>query len=176
MNNEYNQRGEDREIIVCVIDGMGGGIGAEIISLLRRELPEPSARPRAAVPPEPSARPKAAVPPEPSAGITIIALGTNAAATERMLQARAHRGATGENAIRVNVRTADFIMGPLGIAFPNALLGEISPAIAESLSLAPGVKILIPVPQNHYHLVGLMERPLGELIAQGVAQLKSYLF
>ncbi|MDR1894576.1 MAG: DUF3842 family protein [Spirochaetales bacterium] len=133
---------------LCVIDGMGGGIGAEIITRLRRELPE---------------------------DLRIIALGANAAATERMIQARAHQGATGENAILLNVRQADFILGPLGIAFPNALMGEITPAMAESLSLAPGVKILIPVPQPHYHLVGLREEPLGELIAQAVDRLKSLL-
>lgn len=129
---------------VCVIDGMGGGIGAEIIAHLRRKFQDE---------------------------ITILALGTNAGATERMLSAKASRGATGENAIKINAPAADFIIGPLGIAFPNALMGEITPAMAESISLSRGIKILIPVAQSHYYIPGLEERPLGELIALGIERI-----
>ncbi|MEW5719276.1 MAG: DUF3842 family protein, partial [Chloroflexota bacterium] len=59
-------------MIIAVIDGMGGGIGVQIVALLRQELPD----------------------------VEILALGANAVATDRMIQAKASRGASGENAIR----------------------------------------------------------------------------
>ncbi len=133
---------------VAVIDGMGGGIGAEIINLIKKEIKE---------------------------GLTIMALGTNASATERMMQAKPNRGATGENAIRISVRDADYIIGPIGIAFPNSMMGEITPAMAEAVSLSHARKILLPVMQSHYIIPGLEERPLNELMAIAVRYMKERL-
>ena len=59
-------------MVIAVIDGMGGGIGAQIVSNLREELPT---------------------------YIDIYALGTNSIATSAMMKAHANKGATGENAI-----------------------------------------------------------------------------
>ncbi|MDR1588231.1 MAG: DUF3842 family protein, partial [Treponema sp.] len=100
---------------VLVIDGMGGGIGVQIIEKLR-EIDD--------------------------RGREIIALGTNAVATERMVKAGALRGASGENAIRVSARTGDFILGPIGIVIINSLMGEITAGIAEAILSAPGERIL----------------------------------
>ena len=135
-------------MIVAVIDGMGGGIGAEIVNQIRKDIPD---------------------------DIVILALGTNASATERMMQAKANRGATGENAIRISVRDADFIIGPIGIAFPNAMMGEITPAIAETVSLASAKKILIPVNQLHYIIPGIESRPLNDFISLAVRYIKERL-
>jgi len=64
------------DLVIAVVDGMGGGIGAQIVAQLRQELP---------------------------LEIEILALGTNAVVTQKMMQARASRGASGENAIRVSI-------------------------------------------------------------------------
>ena len=87
-------------MIVAVIDGLGGGIGAQIVGQLRQALP----------------------------GQDILALGTNAGATERMLKAGASRGASGENAIRVCAPQAGLIVAPIGVVVPNLMLGEVTPA------------------------------------------------
>jgi hypothetical protein len=94
--------------------------------------------------------------------LEIIALGTNAVATERMVKAGAQRGATGENAIRVSVKSGDFIMGPIGIVIINSMMGEISAAIAEAILSAPGERILLPLQNEHFHLTGLEQIPLAK--------------
>jgi hypothetical protein len=76
---------------IAVIDGMGGGIGVQIVTQLRQELP---------------------------LDVEILALGANAVATDRMMQAKASRGASGENAIRVSINLADFILAPIGAVIP----------------------------------------------------------
>lgn len=132
------------EIVVAVIDGLGGGLGAEIVSRLRSALPRQ---------------------------VEIIALGTNAIATERMLKARANRGASGENAIRVTVQSADFIVGPIGIVIPNSMLGEITPEIAQTVVAAPGVKLLLPVEQSHLQIMGIEPKSLGEHIESAIDEI-----
>jgi hypothetical protein len=98
----------------------------------------------------------------------IIALGTNSAATERMLKAGADRGASGENAIQVSIGLGDFILGPIGIVIPNSLMGEISPAIAKAVMEARGERILVPMGQQHFSLVGMESRPVGKLVDEAV--------
>jgi hypothetical protein len=127
--------------VIIVIDGMGGGIGAQIISKIRESQGS-------------------------TGGVTpeIIALGTNAGATERMLKAGADRGATGENAIRVNASRAAFIMGPIGIVIPNSIMGEVTASMAEAVMASPAERILIPLEQDHFHLPGVQALPLSKLV------------
>ena len=66
--------------------------------------------------------------------IEIIALGTNAVATANMLKAGANRGASGQNAIVQTSRHADMIVGPISIVMANAMLGELTPSMAEAIS------------------------------------------
>jgi hypothetical protein len=129
---------------IVVIDGMGGGIGVQLIGKIR-EL-------------------KHGTPEE----LEIIALGTNASATERMIKAGADRGASGENAVKVSVSLGDFILGPIGIAIPNSLMGEISPAMAEAVLAAKGKKILVPLQQDHFYLAGLETLPLAKAVEKAV--------
>jgi hypothetical protein len=126
---------------IVIIDGMGGGIGVQLITRLR-ELGGPD--------------------------IELIALGANAVAAERMIKAGAHRGAAGENAVRVSVREGDFIMGPIGIVVPNSLMGEISPAMVEAILAAPGERILLPLQNGHFSLAGLENQPLAKTIDRGI--------
>jgi hypothetical protein len=122
---------------IVIIDGMGGGIGAQLISRLRELLDERQ---------------------------DIIALGANFGATERMLKAGATRGATGENAIRVSVRLGGLIAGPIGIVIPNSMMGEITPVMADAILTAPGERILLPLKNEHFTLAGLEAMPLAKVI------------
>ena len=54
-----------------------------------------------------------------------------------MRKAGAPRAATGENAVVVNCRSADIIVGPIGIVVADALLGEITPAMATAVCPEP---------------------------------------
>ena len=101
--------------------------------------------------------------------LPLLALGTNATATTAMLRAGADQSATGESAIRYQCRTADIIVGVVAILHANALLGEISPAIAAAVSLSEAQKVLIPLDRCGLHIMGVTRRPLDELIAEAVA-------
>jgi len=131
---------------VVVVDGMGGGIGAQLISKTRELVGDAA---------------------------DIVALGTNSCATERMLKAGADRGASGENAVRVSVGSGMLIIGPIGILIPNGMLGEITPAMAEAVMAAPCERIIVPVAQDHFALAGLEPRPLGYYIDTAVGIAKS---
>ena len=130
-------------MIIAVIDGMGGGLGVQLVAGMVAQL---------------------------GSQVEIIALGTNAMATNSMVRAGAARGATGENAVRVSLRRADIVVGPLGIVIPNALMGEITPQIAETVASCEARKILVPVNQSHFEIVGLETRPLVSLIKDAVAR------
>jgi len=122
---------------ICVIDGQGGGIGSTIIKKLKEHLGET---------------------------VEIIALGANAIATSQMLKARANRGASGENAIAHTINSADVIIGPIGIILANAMMGEITPKIAEAVASSPAKKLLIPLTQENVEIVGLSSIPLPHFI------------
>ena len=122
---------------ICVVDGQGGGIGAAVIKRLKEVYQEEH---------------------------EIIALGTNAIATAQMLKARANRGATGENAIVQTVATADFIIGPIAIILPNAMMGELTPRMAEAIAGAKALKLLLPLTQERIEIVGLKPEPLPHLV------------
>ena len=132
---------------ILVIDGQGGGIGKNLIEQIR----------------------KANLP------VFITATGTNALATSVMLKAGADQGASGENAILFNLQNADIIVGPLGILFANAILGEISPAIATATASCPKPKILIPVTKCHAFIMGIQEKPMTQYIEEAIEKIKSYL-
>jgi len=124
---------------ICIIDGQGGGIGATVIKRLRDFFEEK---------------------------VELIALGTNAIATAQMLKARANRGASGENAIVQTVRQVDMIIGPVGIIMANAMMGEVTPRIAEAVASSPAKKYLIPLSQENAEIIGTASIPLPHLIEE----------
>ena len=69
--------------------------------------------------------------------VEVMTVGTNSAASESMMRAGAEQVATGENPVIVASRTAQIIVGPMGIALADALMGEMSPAMANAVGL-PG--------------------------------------
>lgn len=132
---------------ISVIDGQGGGIGKYIIEKLRRELPE---------------------------DVEILALGTNALAATAMLKAGANECASGENAIIFNADRVDIIIGPLGIAMPNAMLGEVTPRMANAVSSSKAHKIFLPVTRDDVEIAGYKAEPLPHLIDDVVRRTKSF--
>ncbi|WP_027363754.1 DUF3842 family protein [Desulfotruncus alcoholivorax] len=133
---------------IAVIDGQGGGIGKHIMDRLRRELPD---------------------------GIEFLALGTNALATSVMLRAGANEGATGENAVIYNVSRVDLIAGPVSIMFPNAMSGELSPAMAEAIAASPAPKVLLPLARSGVNIIGVKSEPLPHLIEELVKKVREVL-
>ena len=100
-------------------------------------------------------------------------MGTNAIATAAMMKAGADQGATGENPVLVACRTADVIAGPIGILSADALLGEITPAMAAAIGRSPARKLLLPVNRNCGHtVVGVRDLTLSQLADELVEQLR----
>ena len=84
---------------LLVIDAQGGGLGRQLVTMVKRAMPQ----------------------------LTVIAVGTNATATGAMLKAGADQAATGENAVIVAARRADIIAGPIGIVIADAMLALLDP-------------------------------------------------
>ncbi len=135
-------------MVIVVIDGLGGGIGTQIVTQIRKELP---------------------------LDVEIIALGTNAIAADKMMRARANRGASGENAIRVSINLADFILAPIGVVIPNSMLGEVTPAIAAAVAGARGRKLLLPINQPHFEIVGIEWKALTKQISAAIEVIRQAL-
>ena len=129
---------------VLVIDGQGGGIGRQLVALIKAELP----------------------------GVTVNAVGTNSAATAAMLKAGAESGATGENAVIVGCRRADVIVGPVGLVIADSLNGEISPAMALAAAQSPAKRILLPFNHCDNLIVGVSDFNPTTLVRNAVAELK----
>ena len=122
---------------VCVIDGQGGGIGSTIIKKIKDRFGE---------------------------SVEIIALGTNAIATAQMLKARANRGASGENAIVRTVARADVVVGTLGIMLAHAMMGEVTPRMAEAVTACAAAKLILPISQENVAVIGASDDPLPHLV------------
>ncbi|MCI2061592.1 MAG: DUF3842 family protein [Eubacteriaceae bacterium] len=135
-------------MVIAVIDGQGGGIGRSIVEKLR------------------AADIKNA---------EIMALGTNATATGIMMKAGADEGATGENAIVYNMQYADVIVGVVGILTANAMMGELTPAMATAIGASNAFKVLLPLNRCGIHMVGLADMPMGRHIDEAVDVIRDYI-
>ena len=130
---------------IAVIDGQGGGIGRVIIEKIRNEFGE---------------------------SMSIIALGTNALATSAMLKAGANECATGENAIVVNMKDVDIVMGSIGIMVTDALKGELTASMANAISTSKAYKVLIPLNKCNVHIAGVINEPLPHYIDDSIKIIK----
>ena len=130
---------------IVVIDGQGGRMGSALIERIKATLPEH----------------------------TCIAIGTNSIATAAMLRAGADAGATGENPVIVNARTADVIAGPIGILAADSLMGEITPAMAVAVGSSPAKKLLLPVNHCNNLVAGTQSLSLSRLMDEAVELLRS---
>ena len=129
---------------VLVIDGQGGGLGRQLVSALAAACPEAE----------------------------LTAVGTNSLAANAMLKAGASRAATGENAVVVNCRRADIIVGPIGIVIADALLGEITPAMAAAVCQSGAKRVLVPINHCENYVVGVPDQPVSQLVAAAARKVK----
>ena len=132
-------------MIIAVMDGMGGGIGAQVVGALREELPT---------------------------YIEIYALGTNSIATSAMMKAHANKGATGENAIIVSSKKANIIVSPISVVMPNSMMGEVTNSISEAVCDSEAFKILLPIMPENFEVIGIEGKPLSLLIKDTIKIIK----
>ena len=113
---------------ILVIDGQGGRLGRKLVESIRKTCPD----------------------------AVITAVGTNSIATQNMMNAGcADHLATGENAVIVACRTAKIIVGPFGIATADAMMGEISPAMANAVASSAAYRVLIPLNLCNTYVAGV---------------------
>ena len=129
---------------ITIIDGQGGLLGAQLVREISASFPSSE----------------------------IIAIGTNSLATAAMLKAGAKRAATGENPVIVACRSADVIIGPIGIVIADSLLGEITPKMALAIGQSSAVRILIPMNKCDNLVAGIGEATTGDLIDDAVLKLR----
>lgn len=115
---------------ILIIDGQGGRLGRKLVESIRKNCPQAD----------------------------ITAVGTNSMATENMLNTGcANQLATGENAVIVACRTAKIIVGPLGIATADAMMGEITPAMANAVASSLAYRVLIPMNLCNTYVAGVIK-------------------
>ena len=128
---------------VLVIDGQGGKMGRALVeNILKQNIP-----------------------------CELVAIGTNALATEAMLKGGATAAATGENPVIVNAKDADVIAGPMGIIAANALLGEVTPSMALAVSESRALKVLIPVNRCGIFAAGTADKTPAQHIESAVRKI-----
>lgn len=130
---------------ILVIDGQGGNIGRQLVKMITEQIPQ----------------------------ATLRVVGTNSIATANMLKAGAVQAATGENAVIVGCRKADIIVGPIGIVIADALLGEVTPAMAAAVGQSDAVRVLIPMNRCDTVVAGVAEGPTGALLEDALEKIKA---
>lgn len=132
---------------ILVIDAQGGGIGKQVVAAIKKHIPV----------------------------ATVTAVGTNSLATSAMLKAGADNAATGENAVVVGCRTANIIVGPVGIAIADSLLGEITPKMATAVGQSDAKRILIPINHCNNIIVGVEDLNTSKLIEAVIVEICKFL-
>lgn len=130
---------------IVIVDGQGGKLGKLLVEQLKLHCPT----------------------------VSLYAVGTNSIATATMLKAGADFGATGENPVIRAVMDADVVLGPLGIVVAHAILGEVTPAIAEAVGGCRARKLLIPMNSCGVFVAGVQELSLSAYVAQVVEQVRA---
>lgn len=132
---------------ILVIDGQGGNIGRQLVKMISERFP--------------------------SAEIT--AVGTNSIATSNMMKGGSVSAATGENAAVVGCRTADIIVGPIGITVADALLGEITPKMAVAVGQSRAVKVLIPLNKCETLVAGISDVSTSALLDDALKKIRAFI-
>lgn len=134
----------DHPVQILIIDAQGGGLGKQLITAVKQAVPD----------------------------AVITAVGTNSTATSAMLKAGADHAATGENSVVVCCRRANVIMGPVGIAIADSLLGEITPAMATAVGQSSAARILIPSSHCNNLIAGVGDMSMSALVQSAVKLLQ----
>ncbi len=130
---------------VTVIDGQGGRLGRQLVEAILARYPD----------------------------CELTAVGTNTIATAAMIRGGAHHAATGENAVVVACRTADVVVGPIGIVIADALYGEVTPAMAMAVGQSRAARVLIPMMKCDNIIAGVRDLSIQELVDDAVEKLSS---
>ena len=128
---------------ILVIDAQGGGVGKQLVSAIKQNIPT----------------------------AYVTAVGTNSMATSAMMKAGADRGATGENPVVVCSCDADVIVGPIGIVIADSLLGEITQKMAAAVSRSRAKRVLIPMKNCGNIVAGVKNVGMSQLIADAVQEI-----
>ena len=147
---------------ILVIDGQGGKLGKTLVENIKKSFPH----------------------------LEIMAVGTNSAASDVMRRASgslvhyilehvmrragADRVATGENPVIVACRSAQIIVGPIGIAIADALMGEISPAMANAVASSNAYRVLIPMNLCSTYVAGV-DKKSSAILDDAMAHIRSLL-
>ncbi len=131
---------------VLVIDGQGGSIGRQLCKAIRERFPTDEIR----------------------------AVGTNSAAAANMLKGGADEAATGENAVVVGCRWADVIVGTIGVVIADALLGEVTPAMAAAVGQSSALRILVPMNRCNTFVAGVQTASTADLLEDVLRKLSQF--
>ena len=74
----------------------------------------------------------------------------------------------------VACREADVILGPMGIVMADALLGEVTPAMAAAVARSRARRILIPMDQCNTAVAGLAPGNVAGRIESALALLEKF--
>lgn len=132
---------------ILIVDAQGGGLGKAIAERLIQE----------------------------KLAAQIIGVGTNSAATISLRKGGVTATATGENAVIYNAQNADIIVGGIGIICANAMMGEISGAMANAISQSKAIKVLIPLNRCNIRVCGMSGQPLSLLLDKAAEDIRSIL-
>lgn len=132
---------------IVIIDGQGGRLGRLLVEEIKARLPQSE----------------------------VLAVGTNGIASSTMQKAGADHVATGENPVVRGVLDADVVLGPLGIVVANAILGEVTPRMAEAVGSCRGKKFLIPMNSCGVSVAGAQDLPLSAYVKLAADQAADYL-
>ena len=127
-------------MMILVVDGQGGGLGRLLVRELKGAFPQAE----------------------------IAAVGTNSTAANAMMKAGADFAATGENAVVVNCRHADIIVGAVGVGFADSMWGEITPRMAQAVGQSDARRVLIPINLCSNLVVGVSEMSMSKLVQAAV--------
>ncbi len=128
---------------ILVIDGQGGRLGKYLCERISEKYPD----------------------------ISLTAVGTNSTATSAMMKGGAKKAATGENSVAVLCKTADVIIGPVGMVIADSLLGEVTPKIALAVARSNAVKIMIPSDKCGNIVAGVKNNTLAEMAEDAIVHL-----
>ena len=127
-------------MMILVVDGQGGGLGRLLVREWKGAFPQAE----------------------------IAAVGTNSTAANAMMKAGADFAATGENAVVVNCRHADIIVGAVGIVIADSMWGEITPRMAQAVGQSDARRVLIPINLCSNLVVGVAEMSMSKLVQAAV--------
>ena len=127
-------------MMILVVDGQGGGLGRLLVRELKGAFPQAE----------------------------FAAVGTNSTAANAMMKAGADFAATGENAVVVNCRHADIIVGAVGIVIADSMWGEITPRMAQAVGQSDARRVLIPINLCSNLVVGVSEMSMSKLVQAAV--------